>query len=81
MHYKRGRWFHYDFALNGARYRGPLETTDWREAARKESELKSRAQAGELAGKRAGAWGRLGFEEVMKRYLAERTIEIRCPEF
>ncbi len=80
-YFRRGKWYWADFSVNGTRYRVPLDTTDWREAARKESEKKAEAQAGRLAGGRTASLARLNFEEAMSRYLAERKIEIRRPEF
>jgi len=80
-YFRRGKWYWADFSVNGTRYRVPLDTTDWREASHKESEKKAKAQEGQLPGGRISAWGRLGVEEAIRRYLEERKIEIRRPEF
>ncbi len=46
--YKRNGWWWADFAVNGVRYRVPLDTIDWREALSKEKQKIAEAEAGKL---------------------------------
>ncbi len=46
---KRGNTWHTHFFVDGERYRKSLDTSDWREAQRKERELIAEAKAGRLA--------------------------------
>jgi len=39
--YKRKGIYHCDFTVNGQGFRQTLETTDWREAKKREDELKA----------------------------------------
>jgi hypothetical protein len=69
---KRGKVWHTQFCVGGQRFRQSLETTDWREAQRREKELISRAEQGVLSpGKHEFA--QLGFWEGGLAYLASRT--------
>jgi hypothetical protein len=46
---KRGKPWHTDFMVDGQRFRQSLDTSDWREAQRKEKELIAQAAQGRLA--------------------------------
>ena len=59
--YKRKGIYHCDFTVNGERYRQTLETTDWREAKKREDELKARAREGKLASGLTAHLSRLPF--------------------
>ena len=71
---KRGKTWHYDFKIGGVRYRGSLKTTDWRQAQSLESELRKRAENGELAAdKETKALARLKFKEAAERWITDRA--------
>ncbi len=70
--FRRGKWWWTDFSVNGARYRQPLRTKDWREAQAREKELIAQASAGKLASS-SQQFARLAFTEAADRYLAERA--------
>jgi integrase len=68
-----GRWT--DFSVNGQRFRQPLDTTDWREALKREKELIGQTQAGKLS--IAGlSFARLAFTEALERYLEDRKAHV-----
>ena len=46
---KRGKTWHTHFFVDGQRFRQSLETSDWREAQKKEKELIAQASQGKLA--------------------------------
>jgi integrase len=68
---KRGKTWHTHFFVDGERYRKSLETSDWREAQRKERELIAEARAGRLAACR-DEFSRLSFGEAADRFIADR---------
>jgi integrase len=68
---KRGKTWHTHFFVDGERFRQSLETSDWREAQRKERDLIRDAKAGKLAA-RNDDFGRLPFSAAAKRFLADR---------
>jgi integrase len=68
---KRGRTWHCHFFVDGERFRQSLDTSDWREAQRKERDLIRDAKAGKLAAKNDD-FGRLPFSAAAKRFLADR---------
>jgi len=71
---KRGKTWYADFKIDGVRYRQSLETTDWREAQRAESELRQRAERGELASsKETKALARLKFKDAAERWISDRA--------
>jgi integrase len=73
--YKRADWYWTDFSVNGVRYRVPLDTTDWREALKREKEKVGQAQAGKLSA--AGqSFARLAFTEALDRYLQDRAVHV-----
>ena len=74
--YKRGDWWWSDFAVNGVRYRVPLDTTDWREALSKEKQKIAEAEAGKLTPS-SQKYARLAFSEAVDRYLADRLARIQ----
>ena len=76
MIYKRDGMYHCDFTVNGQRYRQTLDTTDWREATQKESDLKSQASQGKLAAGITAQLARLTVDEAFRRYLPQRQAEI-----
>jgi len=73
--FRRGKWWWTDFSVNGQRFRQPLNTTDWREALKREKENIGQAQAGKLTA--AGqSFARLVFPEALKRYLDDRAAHV-----
>jgi hypothetical protein len=68
---KRGKTYHTHFFVDGQRFRQSLETSDWREAQKKEKELIAEAKAGKLAASR-DEFSRLPFGEAADRFLADR---------
>ncbi len=68
---KRGKTWHTHFFVDGERFRQSLETSDWREAQRKERVLISDAKAGKLAATKDD-FSRLPFSEAAERFLADR---------
>jgi hypothetical protein len=68
---KRGNTWHSHFFVDGQRFRQSLDTSDWREAQRKERELIAEAKAGKLAASR-DEFSRLPFGEAADRFLADR---------
>ena len=68
---KRGKTWHTDFFVDGQRFRQSLETSDWREAQRKERDLIADAKAGKLAASNDD-FSRLPFRDAAKRFLADR---------
>jgi hypothetical protein len=75
-YYKRPGIYHCDFTINGHRYRQTLETTDWREAKKREDK-KARAREGKLASGITAEFSRLSFDLAAHRYLAE--VAVRRP--
>ena len=73
--YKRGDWWWSDFSVNGARYRVPLDTTDWREALSKEKQKIAEAEAGKLT-PTSQKYARLAFPEAADRYIADRLAHL-----
>src|SRR5580704_457838 len=69
--YKRGDLWWADFTVNGVRYRVPLDTTDWREAKKKESEKIAEAETGKLTAT-SQKFARLAFSEAADRYIGDR---------
>jgi integrase len=64
-----------DFSVNGQRFRQSLDTSDWREALRREKEKIAQAQTGKLSA--AGqSFARLAFTEAADRYLDSRKVEL-----
>ena len=72
---KRGKTWHTHFFVDGQRFRQSLETSDWREAQKREKELIAQASQGKLA---AGSqqFSKLSFEEAADRNLAERIARL-----
>jgi integrase len=68
---KRGSTWHTHFFVDGERFRQSLDTSDWREAQRKERDLIAEAKAGKLAASR-DEFARLPFGEAADRFLADR---------
>jgi integrase len=73
--FRRGKWYWTDFAVNGARYRQPLRTKDWREALQREKELIADASTGKLV-PTSQQFARLAFSEAAERYLESRRLEL-----
>ncbi len=73
--YKRGDLWWSDFAVNGVRYRVPLDTTDWREALSKEKQKIAEAEAGKLT-PTSQKYARLAFTEAAERYIADRLAHL-----
>ena len=73
--YKRGKWWWTDFTVNGQRYRESLDTTDWREAQARETELKSQATAGKLA-PTSHQFAKLAFTAAADRYVEDRLAHL-----
>lgn len=72
---KRGKTYHTHFFMDGQRFRQSLETSDWREAQRKEKDLIALTKEGKL-GSSAREFARLSFPEAADRYLQGRTLEL-----
>src|SRR6201987_1317595 len=72
---KRGKKWHTHFFVDGQRFRQSLETSDWREAQKKEKELITQASQGKLA---AGTqqFAKLTFMEAAQKNLAERIAQL-----
>jgi len=72
---KRGRTWHTHFFVDGQRFRQSLETTDWREAQKKEKDLIAQASQCKLA---AGnnQFAKLTFAEAAEKNLAERIAHL-----
>lgn len=68
---KRGKTWHTHFFVDGQRFRQSLETSDWREAQRKERELIAEAKRGQLIAS-GDEFSRLPFSEAADRFLADR---------
>jgi len=68
---KRGKTWHTHFFVDGERFRQSLETSDWREAQRKERLLMAEAKTGKLAATKDD-FARLPFRLAAERFLADR---------
>ncbi len=68
---KRGNTWHTHFFVDGERFRQSLDTSDWREAQRKERELIAEAKAGKLAASK-DEFSRLPFGDAADRFIADR---------
>jgi len=68
---KRGDTWHTHFFVDGERFRKSLDTSDWREAQRKERELIAEAKAGKLMASR-DEFSRLPLGEAADRFIADR---------
>ena len=68
---KRGGVWHTHFFVDGERFRKSLDTSDWREAQRKERELIAEAKNGKLMASR-DEFSRLPFGEAADRFIADR---------
>ena len=73
--YKRKKTWWTDFSVNGHRFRESLDTTDWREAQKREKELVAQANAGKLTPS-GQQFARLAFSEAADRYLESRKLEL-----
>jgi integrase len=72
---KRSKIWHTHFFVDGQRFRQSLETTDWREAQKKEKELIALASQGKLAPLNR-QFSRLSFQEASEKNLAERIARL-----
>jgi integrase len=72
---KRGRTWHTHFFVDGQRFRQSLETTDWREAQKKERELIVQATQGRAASG-TQQFAKLTFAEAAQKNLAERVAHL-----
>lgn len=72
---KRGSTWHTHFFVEGVRYRQSLETTDWREAQRKERALIADATAGKLASSKMD-YANLPFAEAAQIFLDDRMPQL-----
>jgi integrase len=72
---KRGKTWHTHFFVDGQRFRQSLETSDWREAQKKEKELIARASQGKLA-PLSQQFSKLTFKEAGEKNLAERSTHL-----
>ena len=68
---KRGDTWHTHFFVDGERFRKSLDTSDWREAQRKERDLITEAKQGKLMASR-DEFSRLPFGEAADRFIADR---------
>jgi integrase len=71
---KRGRTWHTHFFVDGQRFRQSLETSDWREAQKKEKELIAQATQGKLS--TGTQFTKLTFAEAAQKNLAERMAHL-----
>jgi integrase len=74
--YKRNGIYHCDFVVNCQRFRQTLETRDWREAIKRENDLKARAREGTLASGRLASLARLYVDQAFDLYLPQHEAEI-----
>jgi hypothetical protein len=72
---KRGKTWHTHFFVDGERFRQSLETSDWREAQKKEKELISQASQGKLA-PGSNQFAKMTFAEAAEKNLAERLAHL-----
>ena len=72
---KRGKTWHTHFFVNGQRFRQSLETSDWREAQRKEKELIAQATQGKLASG-TQQFAKLTFAEAAQKNIADRVAHL-----
>ena len=73
--FKRGKNYYTDFSVDGRRYRMSLETTDWREAQRRQKDKIAEAKDGRLKTGKA-SWARTPFTEAAARFFAQRSMEV-----
>ena len=73
---KRGKTWHTHFFVDGQRFRQSLETSDWREAQKKEKDLISRASQGKLA-PASQQFSKLNITDAIERYLADRAAHVQ----
>ena len=72
---KRAKTLHTHFFVDGQRYRQSLETSDWREAQKREKERIAQATEGKLA-PASQQFSRLSMNEALDRYLADRAARV-----
>jgi hypothetical protein len=72
---KRGKTWHTHFFVDGQRFRQSLETSDRREALRKEKNLIAAAKQGKLSAS-SEDFARLTFEQAAEKYLLSRLPEL-----
>jgi hypothetical protein len=72
---KRGKTWHTHFFVDGQRFRQSLDTTDHREAQKREKELITQASQGKLAPV-SQQFGRLAFGEAADRFLEGRRLDL-----
>jgi len=68
--------YYADFTVDGARFRVPLDTTDRREALRREKDVIADAKAGRMAA-RQGSFARLGFNDAVETWIEESAPRLR----
>jgi integrase len=73
---KRGKTWHTQFFVDGQRFRQSLETTDWREAQKKEKDLIARASQGKLA-PASQQFSKLSLTDAIGRYLEDRAAHVQ----
>ena len=72
---KRGKTWHTHFFVDGQRFRQSLETSDWREAQKREKQLVAKASQGKLA-PLTQQFSKLIFGEAADKNLAERVAHL-----
>jgi integrase len=72
---KRGKTWHTHFFVDGERFRQSLETSDWRQAQRKERDLIAQASQGKLAAANQ-QFAKLTFAEAADKNLTERMARL-----
>jgi integrase len=72
---KRGKTWHTHFFVDGQRFRQSLDTSDWREAQRREKQLVAQASQGRLA-PLSQQFSKLTFEDAAAKNLAERIAHL-----
>lgn len=74
MIYKRNKTFHTDVTVNGVRYRQSLETTDWKEAQRRQKELIRSILEGKAAGPAThGSFASLRLADALAEFIKGRV--------
>ena len=77
MIYKRGKWYWMDDMLNGARYREPLGTKDWREAQSLEKErIAQLARKAPDPTKISQSYGSMTITAAVAAYGEERRLQV-----
>jgi hypothetical protein len=77
--YKRGKTWHTDFSVNGQRFRQSLDTSDWREAQKKEKQLINAASEGKLSATRRTNLAGAEFSVAVPTFFWSGKLRFRMP--